>query len=270
MSIFQKFMPPLLGKSLAIGGLILVLLIPIANVEQLVTERVGMRQEAAARVAESWGGAQTTAGVLLAIPVETTRTVIEQSAAGRETQRKEVERNVLYVPPDNLEHLLVGRPFPDPPHRYAGPVRRARLSGHGHDYGGIRPPMHPTPRRCPSVEYSRYALSSRLAGRAPRRPRCVALIVSGTTQAAPWAGSAGAAAGRPSPETSGSLIVTIVPAPGSLSIDSRPPCRSTTPYTTERPRPVPFSFVVKKGSSTFESCSRGIPTPVSAIDTSTA
>jgi inner membrane protein involved in colicin E2 resistance len=95
MSIFQKFMPPLLGKSLVIGGLILVLLIPIANVEQLVTERVGMRQEAAARVAESWGGAQTTAGVLLAIPVETTRTVIEQSAAGRETQRKEVERNVL-------------------------------------------------------------------------------------------------------------------------------------------------------------------------------
>ena len=61
MSIFQKFMPPLLGKSLAIGGLILVLLIPIANVEQLVTERVVKRREAASRVAESWGGAQTTA-----------------------------------------------------------------------------------------------------------------------------------------------------------------------------------------------------------------
>ena len=49
-----------------------------------------MRQTAAARVAESWGGAQTTAGVLLAIPVETTRVMVEQSAAGRETQRTEM------------------------------------------------------------------------------------------------------------------------------------------------------------------------------------
>ena len=54
-------------------------------------------------MAESWGGAQTTAGVLLAIPVETTRVVIDQTAAGRETQRTEVERNVLYVLPDTLE-----------------------------------------------------------------------------------------------------------------------------------------------------------------------
>ena len=62
-----------------------------------------MRQTAAQRVAESWGGVQTTAGVLLAIPVETSRVVIEQSAAGRETQRTEVERNVLYVLPDTLK-----------------------------------------------------------------------------------------------------------------------------------------------------------------------
>jgi inner membrane protein len=68
-----------------------------------VGERVGMRQTAAERVAESWGGAQTTAGVLLAIPVETSRVVIEQSVAGRETQRTEVDRNVLYVLPDTLK-----------------------------------------------------------------------------------------------------------------------------------------------------------------------
>ncbi|HEX5161978.1 MAG TPA: cell envelope integrity protein CreD [Steroidobacteraceae bacterium] len=127
MSIFQKFMPPLLGKSLVIGGLILVLLIPIANVEQLVTERVGMRQEAAARVAESWGGAQTTAGVLLAIPVETTRTVIEQSAAGRETQRKEVERNVLYVLPDNLNVTAEVKPHYRRVGLYQTPVYEARV-----------------------------------------------------------------------------------------------------------------------------------------------
>ena len=32
--------------------------------------------------------------------------------------------------------------------------------------------MHPAPRRCSSVKYSRYFPSSRLAGWAPRRPRC--------------------------------------------------------------------------------------------------
>ena len=34
----------------------------------------------------------------------------------------------------------------------------------------VWPPMHPAGRRCSSLTYSRYARSSRLAGRAPRRP----------------------------------------------------------------------------------------------------
>ncbi len=98
-----RFIPPLVGKALVIGFLIVLLLVPLAQVESLVGERVEMRQTAAMRVAESWGGAQTTAGVLLAIPVETTRVVVDQTAAGRETQRTEVERNVLYVLPDTLK-----------------------------------------------------------------------------------------------------------------------------------------------------------------------
>jgi inner membrane protein len=98
-----RFIPPLLGKILVIGFLVIMLLVPLAQVESLVGERVGMRQMAADRVAESWGGRQTTAGVLLVIPVETTRIVIEQSVAGRETQRSEVDRNVLYVLPDTLK-----------------------------------------------------------------------------------------------------------------------------------------------------------------------
>ena len=98
-----RFIPPLVGKALVIGVLIVLLLVPLSQVESLVGERVAMRQTAALRVAESWGGAQTTAGVLLAIPVETTRVVIDQTVAGRETQRTEVERNVLYVLPDTLK-----------------------------------------------------------------------------------------------------------------------------------------------------------------------
>src|SRR5690242_1269614 len=97
-----RFMPPLLGKALVIVVLVGVLLGLVGQVEQLVGERVGMRNEAAQRVAQSWGGPQTTAGVLLAIPVDTTRVVVEQSAAGRETQRSEIQHDVLYVLPDRL------------------------------------------------------------------------------------------------------------------------------------------------------------------------
>ena len=128
MPEFRRFMPPLLGKSLVIGGLILLLLVPIANVESLVGERVGMRQEAADRVAASWGGAQTTAGVLLAIPVETTRVVIEQSAAGRESQRKEVQRNVLYVLPDTLNVTADVKPYYRSVGLYQTPVYEARVN----------------------------------------------------------------------------------------------------------------------------------------------
>jgi len=132
MQEFRRFMPPLLGKSLVIGGLILLLLVPIANVESLVSERVGMRQEAADRVAASWGGAQTTAGVLLAIPVETTRVVIEQTAAGRETQRTEVQRNVLYVLPDTLNVVAEVKPYYRSVGLYETPVYEARVAIAGH------------------------------------------------------------------------------------------------------------------------------------------
>jgi inner membrane protein len=103
MSDRFRFIPPLLGKAIVVGFLIVALLVPLSQVESLVRERVGMRHTVAQKVAESWGGIQTTAGVLLAIPVETTRVVIEQTPAGRETQRTEVERNVLYVLPDTLK-----------------------------------------------------------------------------------------------------------------------------------------------------------------------
>jgi len=81
----------------------------------------------ASRVAESWGGAQTTAGVLLAIPVETTRVVIEQSAAGRETQRTEVQRNVLYVLPDSLNVSADVKPYYRSVGLYRTPVYEARV-----------------------------------------------------------------------------------------------------------------------------------------------
>jgi inner membrane protein len=127
MSERRRFIPPLLAKVLVIGTLVVLLLVPVAQVENLVGERVGMRQTAAMRVAESWGGAQTTAGVLLSIPVETTRVLTEQNAAGRETQRTEVDRNVLYVLPDTLKIKADAQPSYRTVGLYTTPVYLAQV-----------------------------------------------------------------------------------------------------------------------------------------------
>src|SRR5688572_8320949 len=117
MPEFRRFMPPLLGKSLVIGGLILLLLVPIANVESLVNERVGMRREAADGVGASWGGAQTTAGVLLAIPVENV------SGYGH--------RSVAYVLPDTLNVRVMVEPGFRTVGLYRTPVYLARVQVSG-------------------------------------------------------------------------------------------------------------------------------------------
>ena len=145
MSERRRWIPPLVAKALVIGLLIAILLIPIGMVSGLVGERVGMRQTAAARVAESWGGAQTTGGVLLAIPVDTTRVVIEQSAAGRETQRTEVNRNILYVLPDTLDVVASAEPDFRAVGLYRTPIYRARVQIAGafvtRDYAHLLAPL---------------------------------------------------------------------------------------------------------------------------------
>ncbi len=69
------------------------------------------------------------------------------------------------------------------------PIVRARtperlpvvLSTAFHNYGGIRPAIHPVWPRCSSFKYAGYSQSSRLASRAPRRPRCVTVIMKRST-----------------------------------------------------------------------------------------
>jgi inner membrane protein involved in colicin E2 resistance len=46
MSERFRFIPPLLAKVLVIGFLVIILLVPLAQVESLVGERVGVRQTA--------------------------------------------------------------------------------------------------------------------------------------------------------------------------------------------------------------------------------
>jgi inner membrane protein len=126
----RRWIPPLVSKLLVIGVLVVLLLIPIGMVSSLVGERVNMRQTAAARVAESWGGAQTTGGVLLAIPVDTTRVIVEHTAA-KESQRTEVVRNVLYVLPDTLDVDATAEPDHRTVGLYRTPIYRARVQIRG-------------------------------------------------------------------------------------------------------------------------------------------
>ena len=51
--------------------------------------------------------------------------------------------------------------------------------------GSIWPPMHPARLRCSSLTDSRYARSSRLAGRVPRRPDATCISERALTEAGP-------------------------------------------------------------------------------------
>jgi inner membrane protein len=118
-----RLIPPLLGKALVVAALMLLLLVPIARLDSLVDERVGMRETAGQRVAESWGGPQVTAGVLLAIPVDDTRVVYGQ--------RTETARQTLYVLPDILKVDAQAKPGYRNVGLYRAPVYEARVQVSG-------------------------------------------------------------------------------------------------------------------------------------------
>jgi inner membrane protein len=61
-----------LKKGLAVVIVALVLLFPLARLNDLVSERTQMREQAIDSVARGWGGRQLLAGPILAIPVTTT------------------------------------------------------------------------------------------------------------------------------------------------------------------------------------------------------
>ena len=65
-------MNPALKKGLAIVGVALLLLFPLAWLHGLVRERTTLREQAIASVARGWGGRQMLSGPILAIPVTTT------------------------------------------------------------------------------------------------------------------------------------------------------------------------------------------------------
>ncbi|HVI56449.1 MAG TPA: cell envelope integrity protein CreD [Luteibacter sp.] len=63
-------MQSITAKVLGIGLLALLMLIPLTQADGLVRERQEMRDTAAARVADGWGGPQVIGGLVLAVPTQ--------------------------------------------------------------------------------------------------------------------------------------------------------------------------------------------------------
>lgn len=65
----QRWNAPITVKALGVGALVLLMLIPLAYVQDLVGERRSYENEARLRIAERWGGVQTLSGPVLVVPV---------------------------------------------------------------------------------------------------------------------------------------------------------------------------------------------------------
>jgi inner membrane protein len=88
-----RFFSPLFVKALTIGALLIILLIALAQVSSLISERVGYRDAAVERVRESVGGAQVAGGVIISVPTKRTVTVDKET---------EIIYETAYVLPDSL------------------------------------------------------------------------------------------------------------------------------------------------------------------------
>ena len=58
-------------KAVIIGGMILVMLIPVAMLISMIQERMEYQREVESEVGSTWGGPQTITGPILALPYET-------------------------------------------------------------------------------------------------------------------------------------------------------------------------------------------------------
>jgi inner membrane protein len=110
---------PLLARVLVIGALVLVLLVPLSQVENLVRERSGMRDAAEASIAQIFGAEQTIGGPILSIPIDAPVKVADEVR---------IERTWHRLLPDQL--TLTGDLTPDRRHRgiYQVNVYTARMT----------------------------------------------------------------------------------------------------------------------------------------------
>jgi inner membrane protein len=120
-------------KMLMIGGIVLLLLIPLSMLRGVVTERSALRERAYERVAEGWGGDITLGGPMLIVPTE--RLVTEND------QTRVVRCDLHLLPATlNVDANLKLEPEPRYVGIYAVPVYLAqvRLAGR-FDFATLQP-----------------------------------------------------------------------------------------------------------------------------------
>ncbi len=96
----------LLLKTLLVAGLVLVLMLPVAMIRDLVSERQARHNEALAGIAEGWGKRQVVAGPYVAIPYSRHWTVVKRETVDgrlRETRNEYSESQVLRYPAARLD-----------------------------------------------------------------------------------------------------------------------------------------------------------------------
>src|SRR5471032_2431448 len=79
-------------KLIGVGVLILLLLIPLAMITGVLSDRLSRRNEAVTDITSSWGKQQSVIGPVLGIPYQYRyKTVKEEDIGGGKVQRREVE-----------------------------------------------------------------------------------------------------------------------------------------------------------------------------------
>src|SRR5213595_3308456 len=97
-------------KLLGVGALVLVLLIPLAMISGVLSERLRRRNEAVADITSSWGREQNLVGPVLGVPYQYKfKTVKEVAAPDGKMERREVEEtataNAYFLPETlNVRH----------------------------------------------------------------------------------------------------------------------------------------------------------------------
>jgi inner membrane protein len=93
----RRFREAPMFKLMVMGGLILVLLIPLGMVGSLIAERQMRRSEAVREVASTWGGAQRLSGPLLSVPYRYNVKDDKGKVTGTETRFAQFLPEALHV-----------------------------------------------------------------------------------------------------------------------------------------------------------------------------
>jgi inner membrane protein len=118
-------------KGVFIGFLILLLLIPTAMIESLITERQGREAEAIREVSSKWGNSQSFIGPVLKVPFYKINKIEKVNEKGGKEIETEKKIKYAYFLPDKLD--ITGEVFPEKRNRgiYEIAVYRSQMKFKG-------------------------------------------------------------------------------------------------------------------------------------------